>query len=70
MPEPSPDLNQSSNANEERTKQVTVAGYTAGTSVFFLALVIGSEPTWPAAFAVAALAAMVAVVCYHILKRP
>jgi dipeptide/tripeptide permease len=53
----------------ERTKQVTVAGWTAGLTAFFACLALGQAPTWPMAFGVAAVAAMVAVVCYFILKR-
>jgi dipeptide/tripeptide permease len=48
---------------------VTVAGWTAGLTAFFACLALGQAPTWPMAFGVAAVAAMVAVVCYFILKR-
>jgi hypothetical protein len=53
----------------ERTKQVSVAGWTAGFSAFFACIALSQSPTWPMAFGVAAVAAMVAVVCHSILKR-
>jgi hypothetical protein len=53
----------------ERTKQVTVAGWTAGLSALFALGAVGTSPAWPTAFGVAAVSAMVAVVCYFILKR-
>jgi len=55
--------------DSERTKQVTVAGWTAGLSAFFGCIALSQAPTWPMAFGVAAVAAMVAVVCYFILQR-
>lgn len=53
----------------ERTKQVTVAGWTAGMTAFFAVGAVTASPSWPAAIGVAAVSAMVAVVCYFILKR-
>lgn len=64
---PTPEPAQSEHV--ERTKQVTVAGWTAGMTAFFAVGVVAASPTWPAAIGVAAVAAMVAVVCYFILKR-
>jgi hypothetical protein len=52
----------------ERTKQVTVAGWTAGLTALFMCISLSQSPTWPMAFGVAAVAAMVSVVCYFILK--
>ncbi len=69
MPEQTTEQNQDKQRDEERTKQVTVAGYTAGVSAFFAVGGLTLQPTWPVAFGVAALAAMVAVVCYFILKK-
>jgi hypothetical protein len=53
----------------ERTKQVTVAGWTAGISAVAALGTLEMQPTWPVAFGVASIAAMVAVACYCILKR-
>lgn len=52
----------------ERTKQVTVAGWTAGLSAFFALGALTTSPTWPTAFGVMAVVGMVATVCYFILK--
>jgi len=61
--------NQASKSETERTKQVTVAGWTAGVSAFFLMGALASNGSWPMAIGVIAVAAMVATVCYFILKR-
>jgi len=53
----------------ERTKQVTVAGWTAGLTAFFAVGALAASPEWPTAIGVAAVSAMVAVACYFILKR-
>ncbi|HTH46263.1 MAG TPA: hypothetical protein VMB21_02005 [Candidatus Limnocylindria bacterium] len=53
----------------ERTKQVSTAGWTAGTTAFFGFLAVNQSPAWPTAFGVAAVSAMVAVVCLRMLKR-
>ena len=53
----------------ERTRQALIAGWTGGLSVFFAAIALGTAPTWPVAMGVTALAAMVAVICYAILRR-
>jgi hypothetical protein len=68
-PQQSPTPERSKGSDGERTKQVTVAGWTAGTSAFFALGVLSVQPTWTTAFGVAAVAAMVAAVCYFILKR-
>ena len=57
------------NAESERTKQVTVAGWTAGVSAFFALGTLSVSPTWPMAVGVAVVAAMVAAACYFILKK-
>ena len=62
-PKPGPD------EDGERTKQVTVVGWVAGLSAFFSVATLTQSPTWPVAFGIAAIAAMVAVVCHAILKR-
>ena len=54
--------------DSERTKQVTVAGWTAGLSAFFALGALTTSPTWPTAFGALAVSAMVAAVCYFILK--
>ena len=64
---PTDDPNSSSDS--ERTKQVTVAGWTAGVSAFFAVGAVAATPTWPVAIGVSSVSAMVAVVCYFILKR-
>jgi len=56
------------NLDGERTKQVTVAGWTAGVSAFFAVGALVASPAWPVAMGVTAVVAMVAVVCYFILK--
>jgi hypothetical protein len=53
----------------ERTKQVTVAGWTAGMSAFFAVGVLMLQPSWPTAVGVGAVALMIAFVCYFMLKR-
>ena len=53
----------------ERTKQASIAGYTGGSTAFFAVCALVMNPTWPVAFAVTAVAAMVAFLCYCILKR-
>ena len=68
-PEQAPKTEAAQDLDGERTKQVTVAGWTAGLSAFFACIALSQAPTWPMAFGVAAVAAMVAVVCYFILKR-
>ena len=57
------------NADGERTKQVTVAGWTAGISAVLALTTLEGNPSWPAAFGVAVVMAMVAVVCHFILKK-
>jgi hypothetical protein len=64
-----PTSGNNNNDDAERTKQVTVAGYTAGVSAFFALGCLGVSSSWPTAFGVAAVSAMVAVTCYFILKR-
>ncbi len=68
MSESIPEPSQNKAAETGHATQVTVAGWTAGTSVFFLAILMGTADSWPTAFGVTALAAMVAFVCYFILK--
>jgi hypothetical protein len=60
-PEQSPD--------SERTKQVTVAGWTAGVSAIAALGTLEFQPSWPVAFGVAAIAAMVGAVCFCMLRR-
>ena len=55
-------------AEKERTKQVSIAGWTAGTTAFFGVLAVANMPSWPTSFGVAAICAMVAVVCLRIVK--
>jgi dipeptide/tripeptide permease len=57
-----------SDAAKERVNRVSTAGWTAGLSALFACIVLGNSPTWPVAFGVAAVAAMVGVVCCAILK--
>lgn len=58
------------NAGSERTKQVTVAGWTAGLSAFFIVGALTANASWPMAIGLIAVSAMVTVVCYFILKTP
>ena len=53
----------------ERTKQVTVAGWTIGFTAFVALSCVGTEPVWPAACAVTAVCGAVAYVCDLRLKR-
>jgi hypothetical protein len=69
MPEQTSEQNQPKKQDEDRTKQVSAATNTAGLSAFFALIALTFQPTWPVAFGVAALAVMVTVVCYLILKR-
>lgn len=55
-------------AQKERTKRVETAGWTAGLSALFLVMALSSNPTWPLAVGVIAVAAMVAGACYFMLK--
>jgi hypothetical protein len=48
---------------------VTVVGWVAGLSAFFSGIALTQEPTWPVAFGIAAVAAMVTIVCCSILRR-
>jgi len=57
------------NRETERTKQVTVAGWTASMSALFAVGVLMLQPSWPTAFGVGAVALMIALVCYCMLKR-
>ena len=57
------------NPEAERTKQVTVAGWTAGVTAVAVGVTMINAPEWPVAFGLSAVAAMVAVVCRGILKR-
>ena len=52
----------------ERTKRATVAGWTAGITALIALGALSSQPVWPVAIGVVAVAAMVAVACYFILK--
>lgn len=65
----SPTTEAGKNSDGERTKQVTVAGWTAGVPALFVGGALVASPSWPAATVVAALTAMGTVACYFILKR-
>jgi hypothetical protein len=67
--EQAPKVEVNPDLESERTKQVSTAGWTAGLSAFFACVTLSQAPTWPMAFGVAAVAGMVAVVCYFILHR-
>jgi len=64
---PTPEATKGNDA--ERTKQVTVAGWTAIVSAFFALGTLAVSPAWPTAIGVVAVAAMVATVCYFIVRR-
>lgn len=69
LPLKSPVADPDRRTETERTQQVTVVGWTAGVSAFFALVALGQAPTWPVAFGVAAVMAMVALICHLILKR-
>jgi dipeptide/tripeptide permease len=52
-----------------RYKAVEAAGWTAGLTALFITGALSANPTWPMAFGAAAIAAMVATVCYFMLKK-
>jgi hypothetical protein len=61
---------ESSKGNEsERTEQLKVAGWTAGVSALAALGTLSASPTWPTTIGVTAVAAMVAVACYFILRK-
>jgi len=53
----------------DRTKAVTAAGWTAGLAALFLTGMLTANPAWPVAFGATAIAAMVATVCFFMLKK-
>jgi hypothetical protein len=53
----------------ERTQQVRVVGWVAGLSAFFAGITLTESPTWPVAFGIAAVGAMVTIICCFILRR-
>jgi hypothetical protein len=53
---------------ETRANRMSTVGWTAGLSALFACGALGSSPTWPVAFGVAAVALMVGVVCVAIMK--
>ncbi len=58
----------SAEAEKADAQRVSTAAWTAGMTAFFAAGALAGVPTWPTAFGVAAICAMVAVVCLRILK--
>jgi hypothetical protein len=61
-------MDETANGGAEGSKRASIAGWTAGLSAVFLCVTVGNSPEWPVAVAVVAIAAMVGVVCYVILK--
>ena len=55
--------------DSERTKQVLATGWTAGVFAVVACATLLYEPTWPVAFGIAAVAAMVAIVCFCMLRQ-
>lgn len=53
----------------ERTKQATVAGWTAGVVGIVVVWQLTGTESWPGAVVAVAVAAMVAFVCHRILPR-
>jgi hypothetical protein len=53
----------------ERTKQATVAGWTAGVVSIAVVWQLTGTDSWPAAVVTVAVAAMVGYVCHRILPR-
>ncbi len=66
---PSPVVTPDVELARERTKQASIVGWTGGLTAFFAVGALATNPTWPVAIGVAALAAMVAFICCGILKR-
>ena len=58
-------------AMEEATKRakVTAAGWLAGIAMLGALAAVNQSPVWPTAFGAIGIAAMVAVVCYFILRQ-
>lgn len=54
---------------KQRTKQAEVVGWTAGMTALFCACAMTSQPSWPVAVGITAIATMVTVVCFGILCR-
>ena len=54
---------------KERTKQVEFAAWTAGLTALLGVGIFATNSSWPTAFGVATLSAMVTIVCYFILKK-
>jgi hypothetical protein len=57
-----------SKSKKESMGRVEVAAWTAGSTGFFVLILIGNTPTWPVAFTAGCVVAMVAFVCYWILN--
>jgi len=64
-----PRIEKSQSADSERTKQSRIAGWTAGLSAMFALGALSTSPGWPTAIGVAAVSAMITVVCQTILKK-
>jgi hypothetical protein len=64
---PTPEPNK--RGDGEHTRQVKVAAWLAGVFAVVAAIGLANAPTWPVAFGIAALAAMVTVVCCSIAKK-
>jgi Flp pilus assembly protein TadB len=64
-PPPSPNKS----GDSERTKQVIAFGWTAGMCALFAGATLATAPTWPVAFAVAAIAVVGSFVFCTIFKR-
>jgi hypothetical protein len=58
----------STSSDYRRALPLKIAGWTAGVSALAAAIALLNAPTWPVAFGVAAVAAMVTIVCRGILK--
>lgn len=57
-------------SESERIRLATVAGWTCGTVGFFGVGALFMNSSWPMAFGLVPIAAMVSAVCYFILKPP
>ena len=64
---PTPDPNKG--GDTERTKQVTVFGWTAGVCALFASFTLINAPTWPVAFGIAAIAVVGGFVFSTIFNR-
>jgi len=67
QPTPKPETEQCGDG--KRIKEVTVVGWLAGVFAVSAGITLTNAPTWPVAFGLAAVAAMVTVICCYVVKK-